>query len=378
MQWSTVRDASLVFGFVVALCAPTIDEFVRDDAARSPAPELRKAAPPPELSPRSLKSLVRLPGAFDRHYMDTFGLRDRLLRARNRLHWFGLGVSPTRTIAKGSDGWIYTRVDRSREAWRSALPMTGAEIAQWTSALEERRAWLESLGVRHLHVVAPNKESIYPEHLPEDWRRIAPDAPTRLDQLIAATRGSAVDLLDLRPALRAARAFDRPGDEVYTRLGSHWNGNGSRAAYAAIMQRVQVHFPRARALEDAELARLYNQGRGDTWGAHLYLSDLLPQREWFLVHEGGRKHELLAQGGEASGPTRTRKPGRPGPRVLVFHDSFGPYLQEALAESFPEATFHWRSRFDRQVVLEERPELVIELYVERTLARIDHPIPLDD
>lgn len=378
MRWSTIRDAVLAAGFLAALCAPAVDQLVREDEARSPAPELRKTAPAPELPPRSLKALVRLPSTWELHHKDTFGLRDKLLRARNRLLWFGLGLSPARNIAKGADDWIYTRVDRSREAWRGTLPMTRAELDLWIGTLEKRRSWLASLGIRHLHAVAPNKESIYPEHLPRDWRRIAPDAPTRLDQLLSASRGRDVGLLDLRPALWAARALDRPGDELYTRLGSHWNGRGSFAAYGAIMERVRVHFPEVRVLGEAELARLYNQGRGDTWGAHLYLSDLLPQREWFLVHEGGPRHELLAAFDERTGVVRARKPGQPGPRVLVFHDSFGPYLQGALAESFPRATFIWRPRFDREAVLAERPELVVELYVERMLTKLDHLEPIED
>lgn len=372
MQWTTVRDASLAAGFLLAVLGPAVDQMVRGDKARGPAPELRKAAAPPQLPPRSLKALVRLPATWEAHHKDTFGLRDHLLRARNRLHWFGLGLSPGMNIAKGKDGWIYTRVDRSREAWRGTLPMTAIELELWTRTLEERRAWLESLDIHYLHVVAPNKETIYPEHLPEDWRKIASAARSRLDQLMAAAQGGAIDMLDLRPSLRAARALDRPGDELYTRHGSHWNGNGARAAYTAIMDRVQARFPETRPLLESELARLYNHGRGDTWGAHLYLADLLFQREWFMVHEGGPRHEVLTSGNERTGLTRTRKHGRPGPRLMVFHDSFGPYLQGALAESFPEATFVWQRRFDRERVLDERPELVIELFVERQLASSDH------
>jgi len=377
MQWTTVRDASLAAGFLLAVFAPAIDQITRDDEARGPEPERREAASAPEFPPRSLKAALRLPVEWEPHYMDTFGLRDRLLRARSRLHWFGMGLSPTANIAKGSEGWVYTRVNQSREAWRGTLPMTSAELRLWTSALEQRRAWLESLGIRYLYVVAPNKETIYPEHVPADWRPVAPNAPSRLDQLLTAMQGEQVDILDLRPALHAARALDRPGDEVYTRLGSHWNGHGSRAAYEAIMESVRASFPETRTLGDTELVRLYNVGRGDSWGSHLYIDDLLLQREWLLVHQGGPRHELLVSGGDRTGPSRSQKLGQPGPRIMVFHDSFGPYIQGALAESFPKASFHWQPRFDPSDVLAERPELVIDFYVERALTRVDHLKAID-
>jgi hypothetical protein len=72
-------DAALVAAFLAALAAPTLDAFVRDDAARGPAPEMRAASPMPDL-PRDLDGLSRFPAAFEAHFADTFGLRDRLLR----------------------------------------------------------------------------------------------------------------------------------------------------------------------------------------------------------------------------------------------------------------------------------------------------------
>jgi hypothetical protein len=57
------------------------------------------------------------------------------------------------------------------------------ELESWRTFLIERARRYREVGAKYVFVVAPNKESIYPEHLPP-W--IGPRVgPTRLDQLMA-------------------------------------------------------------------------------------------------------------------------------------------------------------------------------------------------
>ena len=376
MKWTHYRDLALTTAFLGCLYAPWVDEVVREDKVRGPKPELREAAERP-VPPTSLEAAARWPSKYEPYFLDTFGLRDVLLRSRGLLYWFGLGVSPTNSIVRGEDGWIYTAINSSRAVHRGANPMTAHELQLWCNGLDQRTRWLKSLGVRYLYVVAPNKETIYPEHLPESWAPLSEDASTRLDQFASAIAQRDVEFLDLRPTLRAAKARDRRGDEVITRLGTHWNGHGSLAAYRAMLERVHEWFPAVQPLSDEQISRLYNPGHGDTWGSHLYINDLLPQREWFLVHEGGPRHEIVASHNEPVRTTATRKPAATGPRVLMFHDSFGPYIQSLLAEAFPQALFLWQPKFDPLAVLAAQPDLVIDFYVERAFTTVEHLRDID-
>ena len=376
MKWTHYRDLALTTAFLGCLYAPWVDEVVRDDEARGPKPELREPAERPA-PPTSLEAAARWPSKYEPHFLDTFGLRDVLLRSRGLLYWFGLGVSPTDSIVRGKDGWIYTAINASRAVHRGTDPMSAYELQLWCNGLEQRARWLESMGVRYLYVVAPNKETIYPEHLPESWAPLSEHASTRLDQFASAIAQRDVEFLDLRPTLRAAKAQDRRGDEVITRLGTHWNGHGSMAAYRAIIERVRQWFPAVQPLSDDQISRLYNPYHGDTWGSHLYINDLLPQREWFLVHEGGPRHEIVASHNEPVRTTATRKPSATGPRVLMFHDSFGPYIQALMAEAFPHALFLWQPKFDPLAVLAAQPDLVIDFYVERAFTSVEHLRDID-
>jgi hypothetical protein len=57
------------------------------------------------------------------------------------------------------------------------------------------------------------------------------------------------------------------------------------------------------------------------------------------------------------------------PRAIVFHDSFGIALVPYLAESFGRVLFVPSSRFDPDLVLRERADVVIQEEAERYLAK---------
>ena len=61
------------------------------------------------------------------------------------------------------------------------------------------------------------------------------------------------------------------------------------------------------------------------------------------------------------------------PQALVLRDSFGEALIPFLAESFRRTVYVWQDAptFDRDLVVKERPDVVIQEMVERKLAHPD-------
>ena len=57
-----------------------------------------------------------------------------------------------------------------------------------------------------------------------------------------------------------------------------------------------------------------------------------------------------------------------GPRAVVFMDSFGAGLVPFLSEDFSRVVYLWQSNVDPEVVLHERPDVVIHEWVGRRLS----------
>lgn len=299
------------------------------------------------------------------------------------LYELGISLDPKQVIV-GRDGWLYLgdHYERTRSAHR-LLPSAG-DRAQVQEIAEATRTWdthLHAQGVQMLRImVAPNKESVWPDALPQ-WAAAA--SPNATDALMAAVDPRLY--IDLRPALRARQAST---DEPYFyRTDTHWNMLGAGEGFRAFAQRVAVAAPELRWPDEAsyQLVRVDPRAGGDL-ARFLRLTEQLKDREPIttvllapahvehlelasqkLLHQGGNVQVLAPQQ-----PMLVRNPGAlNAKRVLWLRDSFGTALSPLMAHTFSEVLqLHWDAAlapgnaFD-ELVRTWRPDYVFITVVER-------------
>ncbi len=352
--------------FILALLAPWLQSLMRL-VPEPPGSEKRLPAPAPVWS---WGGVPRLPAACDAWFADRFGLRRSLIRGHNLLHLKLLGVSPLPAVLAGRRGWLFLAEeggsDRPLRYFRNLMPLSGGELQAAAEPLRRRQRELARRGIACLTVVAPSKESLYPEFMPGRIRRAGP--LSRLDQLTGEFRREPdAALLDLRPALRVA-AVRHP---VYDRTDSHWNDYGAWIASREIVARLArgpLGFAPA-ALPEADVVYRLQEG-GDLAGM-LSLSDCLREaRPHPVPRRSPRARRVRAWMESAAVRVAVwETPGAGRPSALVFCDSFADRLAPFLAEHFRRAVFVTgnRSRFDPLRVAIERPDVVIVEMAERYL-----------
>jgi hypothetical protein len=353
----------LVVAFVAAILAPGAVMVARPDR-EAPGGENRELAKPPVLGWRWI-DLRALPGAASGYFEDHFGLRGRLVRwqAWLRLRVFHVSASPD--VILGRDGWLFYAGDGGSEDLISALPFTSAELEKWRETLQHTQDWLAARGIAYIFVLAPDKHVVYPEYLPASVHRVGLE--TRTGALVRYLRDhSTVRVVDLRPALHAAKAADR----LYHRTDTHWNDRGAFVAYTALIQAlgrgvVGEPAPRA-AFADArmmtagmDLARMLGLA-ADLSEEDLPLVPLAPR--YARVVEPLQSRPNLEVGRLV---TEQADPSRP--RAVIFRDSFASALIPFLSEHFSRAVYLWQHNMAPDVVMAEQPRVVIQEWVGRHL-----------
>ncbi|MFO1397514.1 MAG: hypothetical protein U1F48_10685 [Burkholderiales bacterium] len=370
-----LRDRMLTLLFAIAIAWPacalvftwsrTLTRFENRPMAPWPAPALSR-----EFAP-----------AFDRAFSDRFGGRDALVR----LHHAGLlglfGVSSLPNVMRADDGWFYWLGEDGHSLdrhYRQTLPFPQADVDNTVAEFARRRDWLAARGIAYVVMVVPEKFTIYPEHLPA-W--VAPaNPPTPYDRVVeAVAKDGRVTLLDLRPALRAAKTRDR----VYYMTDSHWNFNGAIVGYETLMRAVQ-------AALGAKLPAIVPAARPPyTPGVDYYSGDLIQ-----MLGLPGRIREddvaplgkVLAEAAHrcAKRTDKDEFPGfefyacdKPGlPRAVVLRDSMAIPLIPLLSENFSRVVYVSSRALDLAMIEREKPDIVIEELVERNLhAPAAFPIP---
>jgi alginate O-acetyltransferase complex protein AlgJ len=215
--------------------------------------------------------------------------------------------------------------------------------------------------------VAPDKHSIYREHVP-DHAQGPGDGPSRMDQLLDHLGSrSTVPVVDLRNPLKAAKARF----QIYSKWDTHWNAHGAFVAYSQVSEWIGRAFgtPAKASLRDYAIRRARRPGDlGRILGVADYLVEEVPVFEPKAPTGCDLSEYNEGQAEGASFMTRCPAPGPPR-KILVFRDSFANALVPFLAREAAEVKFVWRMLPDLAAIERDKPELVIFEIVERHLMR---------
>jgi hypothetical protein len=365
-------NGAMSLSFCAAITAPLIG-FLTVTTPEVLMPEKRRPAPPPPW-----RFSRHFPGKFDAYFGDRFGFRSKLVQLCNCYRVLGLGLSTCPYVVLGKHGWLFVDSDASIDDHAGKSPFSDEELEAWRRIVEERRDWLAQRGIASLLVVAPNKESIYPEFVPDDR---GPAGRTRLDQLLAYLQSrSDAAVLDLRPALLAAKASEN--GNIYQRRDTHWNDRGAFAASRAICDALRPsspNLPRAeRSQYEAKECSYPPDSAGPDLVGMLGLGSWLTERYAKLEPRGPRRAWLAPLQLrpdqlqlKATRATTYEVADSTLPRLVVFGDSFTWTLAPFLAEHFQRSVFichQWS--LDRALVEEEQPQVVVFEVCERFMRHI--------
>ncbi|MEP7327616.1 MAG: hypothetical protein ABI777_00290 [Betaproteobacteria bacterium] len=311
--------------------------------------------------------------AFERAFADRFGGRDFLVRLHHGTLLQTFGVSALGTVMPGRDGWFYWLGEDGQSLarhYRGTTAFAQSDVDGTVAELGRRRDWLAAKGIAYVVAVVPEKYTIYPENLPAWVARS--NAPTPYDRVRdAIARDGRVNFVDLRPALREAKARDR----VYFKTDSHWNFNGAVVGYSALMQVVAKALPASMLTTIAPAPRPTYVPGVDFYSGDLVQMLGLPSRL--------REDDVAPLGkvlGDAAGRCARRLdkgefPGfeyfvcdKPGlPRAVILRDSMAIPLIPLLSENFSRVVYVSSRKLDRALIEREKPDIVIEELVERSL-----------
>jgi alginate O-acetyltransferase complex protein AlgJ len=375
--WQAVRllfdfkkHAGLPLLFLLLIFLPMADQLF-DISPHIPIKEKRKLAAKPKFSLGHAREFFN---QYEAYLNDHFGFRKHLVFHHNRLTVELFRTSPTVKVLIGRQGWLFISNDNDYNneiiSYRALKPFSQQELVQFKIVLEQRRDWLAKRGCRYVFMVAPNKSTIYPEFLPATIRKAHPQ--TRMDQLIDyLAKHSSLRILDMRPALLAAKAKNR----IYHKTDSHWNDLGGYFAYREIILHLQRYFPdvKPRPLGDFKIDRRLTQG-GDL-AIMLSLQKKMFRETRITVRPKvpfrSRRAVPTAEFPEFKWIhlTATACPGGQIPAAVMVRDSFAHQFYPYLSEHFRRMVYiwDWGLHFYPDVIEKEKPVIVIDQMVEWAL-----------
>lgn len=210
----------------------------------------------------------------------------------------------------GKDDWMFY-VDSIGD-YLANNSYSKAKLKRIANQAQQRADWCEERGIQFYFMIAPNKNTIYPEKMMSSMQE---GENKRIDQVYDyLAENTTVKCIDVRDSLFAAKKA-HPEEDLYYKLDTHWNSRGGFYAYQAIMDVIEKDFP--------DLTRMT---------ADDYQVDIFDSHFKDCAYYLGFYDTL-----ESTGPVYTKLDGKTG--VITDHDWSGEFGQFAHGYVDPETGF---------------------------------------
>jgi hypothetical protein len=292
-------------------------------------------------------------------------LFDRLRnRERPPVAWTVLAPPAERhKVLHGLNGWLFLRRDPNDVIGQHTgrVRLGRRKRRMWTVLLKRRMAVLDRIGAVWLCTVIPDKNFVYPEHLPP---AIVPSRRRLLHEFLDLGAGIGAPVVYGLDDLEGAKHRE----QLYPQTDTHWNQLGSYVVYLAICRALSESGLAVSPVPEAAIEWCKEPFAGDL-GSKLY-----PQvngvtiRAKLTTHEAANVFDNRVQN---HGRVIIFEQNRvDGPSCVVFGESFVQNLLPFLKESFRRLVFVHTSMLVQEVVEAERPDAVLTISLERFLAQV--------
>jgi alginate O-acetyltransferase complex protein AlgJ len=267
----------------------------------------------------------------------------------NILFPYGISLAPSQVVI-GKNGWLYLGDDYEKTVTTARRSPDNYDVENFNKineALNSWKKWMGQRGIEFRVISGPDKNSIYPEFLP-DWMVSPDDSVTNS----FFKKMSNEIYFDSRPALLAAKS--QHTTPLYFKTDTHWNSLGAWHAYLAFMNEFSKNKTDFKVLSDNEVKFFGDLqiGGGDLSG-FLHLQGILKDVEPILkINVNGLDVEieqydfesgnLIVAGGNPtiSAPQKPllvkNKKALNQKKLLWLRDSFGVAMSPFVAATFSE------------------------------------------
>lgn len=258
-----------------------------------------------------------------KYFEQHFGFRPDFITLDAFIQGSVFGVSNLDSVISGSDGWLYYASTLNDYMGRNTLTQQQVDGLVHNLSLVQQR--VEEHDAKFVFAVAPNKSTLYPEHMPY-YYRADETADRNRDLLNAALAESSVDYCNLFDVLGSQE------ETLYFARDSHWNNKGALLASNAILDKL--------GKSHDDFSSVQAEEREDFVGdlsKMIYPTSSAPEVNYYYGAEERYSYVTETSSVEESF-IRTENPNAEG-SLFMYRDSFGNLLLPFFASAFNEATF---------------------------------------
>lgn len=316
--------------------------------------------------PTTFKEWQSFPDKVDVYINDNFPPRAHLIGYMNFLR-YSLGYSGSSKVFIGKDGWMFYNNGTNMALAAGKQSLDANALGALLDGFSQRTQYIERNNGKFYMLIAPLKESIFPEYRPF-WmpNKIV---NTETDDLMLRAKSMGIEnIVDPREALISSK---NSGKHIWHKYDTHWTGLGAYEAYAILAQKMNKDFP---SIEVKPLSH-FTESKLELGfiprdlslmlGVAGFLNHSTVAYETFPIHDPNKTIFLTARK-DWTAPQVLTTDSTSGLKLLLMRDSFSSELLPFLKANFTTiiATHVQDGFFRKDFIDEYKPDVVILEVIE--------------
>ena len=263
------------------------------------------------------------PSQLGKYFGTHFAFRPLAITADAKIQSSLFLTSNNSSVVTGTDGWLYYSSTLDNYLGENVFSDRKAKALVHNLGLIQD--FSRSNGADFIFTVAPNKNSLYPEHMPYYYGQKL-SADSNREKVAGAIKNSGVNYCDLYPL------FEDNGEQLYFERDSHWNNKGALMVYDKILTQL------GKAHDDYSSSQSTRKKdfNGDL-GKMIFPSGFEPEFNTYYGAEDKYKYVTETKSVEDAFIKTESSDGTGS--LYMYRDSFGNSLLPFFASSYKTAAF---------------------------------------
>ncbi len=318
--------------------------------------ENRELADKPELT---LEGYEDFPDEYTSWLNDHLPFRNYLITANSAVDYFIFNRSSNPMVIKGSDNWLFYDVtgDGNPMAdYQGTNLMSDEELQNVAENCIRQRDILKEQGKEFIIFIAPNKERIYSEYMPDRYGKPSPEYKAL--QLYNYLKEN-TDIKVVYPYKEIMEAKEGSEVNMYYKQDTHWNRIGAYVGARALLKELGINMPELREISIIKGDKIIED-----------LAKLLNLAKQLMDYEyqvSGYNDHNMQETVIDYNTTRYSTENADDRRLYIIRDSFGVYLSPIVASQFNRAYAKYYKEYTYESLEEQDPDIVIYETVERKI-----------
>lgn len=298
---------------------------------------------------------------------DNMPFRNELVKTYSAIDYYVFKKSIDSNAIIGKEGWLFYFNGGdgcSREDYLGEKLFSDEDLKKITENCMAFQKTLEKQGREFVLFIAPNKERIYSEYMPDKYGK--PATMYRTLQVVQYLRKN-TDIKVVYPYEELMQAKEKLSEDLYYKTDTHWNQIGAYIGACTLLKDLEMEMPitnssgltiRIKEPHIGDILNMYNLN-------DIYIGNDV---EYDVTYDDKNNYTKISDSfyETIEYSNNTNK----GLRLYIISDSFASGMGEYFAEIFSYTCMRHRKTYTYEDIKDKNPDIVVYETVERLIEEL--------